>query len=214
VTVKSVTVDSSDNTKVTIETYDSLTDGKAYTVTYTAADGNESTATFTATDGTVASIALNTTTVPANALTTIKYQTLDANGVIIEEKGIGSSKSKNIDVAIENFNGYQNDNQILLYNTGDTASMTVTYHTYKYDNTTGTETGKVEQTFTITAVDPSSVIATYEYSVATSGKASAIDFKNDTLVHQIALGDEDDDTMVARFCFRKADGTDITKTLD
>ena len=214
VTVKSITVDKKDNTKAAIETYETLTDGKAYTVTYKAADGTESSATFTATDGTVADIALNTYTIPANTPTEIKYQTLDANGVIIEEKGIGSSKSNYMDITVENANGYQNNNELLLYKTGDTASIKAVYHTFKYNNTNGTEEGKVEKTFTITAVDQSTVIEVFDYTVTDKNDRNAVDFKHDKLTTQIAMDDDKNTGSYAQFSFRTAADKDITKSLD
>ncbi len=214
VTVKSTTVDKKDNTKVAIETYEALTDGKSYTVTYTAADEakTESSATFTATDGKVSDIALNTYSIPANTLTEIKYQTLDANGVVIAEAGIGSSAANNMEISVENANGYQNNNELLLYKTGDKATVKVVYHTWKYSNTDGKEEGKVEKSFTITAVDQSSVIETYDYSVAKMG--AAIDFKRDKLVQQLAMDDDKAADPYAYFSFRTAADKDITKSLD
>ena len=216
VTVKSATVDKDNNTKVAIETYEALTDGETYTVTYTAADEakTESSANFTATAGVVADIALNTYSIPANTPTVIKYQLLDANGVLIEEKGIGGkSKSDKVDISIENFSGYQNENEVTLYQTGDKATMKVVYHTWKYNNTDGTEEGKVEKSFELIAVDPSNVIETYEYSIA-NGKNAAVDFKRDTLKKQIALEDDKGADPWAHFYFCKADGTEITDNLD
>ena len=214
VTVKSVAVDKKDNTKVSIETYEALTDGKAYTVTYTATDEAKTTssATFTATAGVVADIALNTYTIPANTPTEVKYQTLDANGVIIAEAGIGSSAANNMEISVENPNGYQNNNDLLLYKAGDTATVKVVFHTYKYNNTNGTEEGKVEKSFTITAVDQSTVIETFDYTVTNYG--SAVDFKRDKLIQQLALDDDKASNPYAYFSFRTAAGKDITSSLD
>ncbi len=76
VPIKSVAVDTTDKTKVTIETYSDMKDGKTYTVTF----NEKSKAQFTASTGDVVDAALDTYTVNAGKATKVQVQLLDANG--------------------------------------------------------------------------------------------------------------------------------------
>ena len=120
IAVKSATIDSADATKLVIETYAEMTDGKSYTVTYTAQDEakTQSSAKFTATDGTIADFALSTTSITANKATTIKYSALDAKNVVIYEKEI-TDKPSGIDIDVTCDNGYQDGSKLVLINAGN-----------------------------------------------------------------------------------------------
>jgi len=204
IAVKSVTVDTADATKLSIETYVSMTDGKSYTLTYTAQDEakTQSTATFTATDGKIASFALTTATIPANRATTIKYRALDANGVVIYEKPI-NDKGDGIDIEVATDKGYQEDAKLTLYEVGDTATVTVSYHTYKYD-ADGNETGLVKNVFTVTAVNNSATVSDVKYTIVDSGTVPA--WENVTVNTRIAM----EDSKVALFQIKDSNGDDIT----
>ena len=142
-----------------------MTDGKTYTVTFTAQDEakTQSSAKFTATDGTIADFALSTTSITANKATTIKYSALDAKSIVIYEKEI-TDKPSGIDIDVTCDNGYVDGAKLVLINAGNTAKVVVTYHTYKYD-TEGNETGVIKKEFTITAVDASATVSNFGYTV-------------------------------------------------
>ena len=80
VPVKSVSVDSKDATKVTFTTFAGLTDGKTYDVTL---DGT--TKQVPVSNGKVASVNVNTLTVPVATETEIKLVSKDANGVVLDK---------------------------------------------------------------------------------------------------------------------------------
>ncbi|MCI7129921.1 MAG: hypothetical protein MSA09_05080 [Lachnospiraceae bacterium] len=165
IAVKSATIDSTDATKLVIETYADMTDGKSYTVTYTAQDEakTQSSAKFTATDGTIADFALSTASITANKATTIKYSALDAKGVVIYEKEINNT-SNGVEIAVTCDNGYQDGSKLVLMSAGNTAKVVITYHTYKYD-TEGNETGVIKKEFTVTAVDANATVSNFVYTI-------------------------------------------------
>lgn len=55
---------------------------------------------------------------------------------------------------------YVSGDMITIFNKGDQATVTVTYHTYKYDNSTGQEIGNAVATRVITGVDASKATIT------------------------------------------------------
>lgn len=204
IAVKSVTVDTADATKLSIETYVSMTDGKSYTLTYTAQDEakTQSTATFTATDGKIASFKLSTETIPANKATTIKYSALDATGVVIYEKSI-DDKGDGIDIDVATDNGYLDGAKLTLFEVGNTAKVTVSYHTYNYD-AEGNETGLVKNEFNVTAVDSSVAVSDVKYTIVNAGTVPA--WENVTVNTKLAMNDD----KVARFQVKDTNGDDIT----
>ena len=173
ITVKSATLDAKDKTQIKLAVYTSLTDAKTYTITYTAADEakTQSSAKVTVTDGTVADVNITPTEITANQATKIEYQTLDANGVIVSQKGVAQSETK-VDVTWDSVLGTMDNSNsyYILYNVGDTAKFTVTYHTYKYDATTGAELNAITKDFTVTLgnlsfdVAPGTVIKSFSVS--------------------------------------------------
>ena len=188
VAIKSITVDSTDKTKVNLETYVAMNDGKDYTVVY---DGT--TKTFTATDGKVvaATISPATVTVPtpkdakdgSNA-NDIVVSFTDANGVKIAEVKKSTAitnkpadfTSIDIDVDATN-NGYMFGDKLILYKAGNTAKVKVTAHTGKYD-ASAQEIGNITAEATITGVD-AAVVTTTGYTAKVVGKLSdATEFKN------------------------------------
>ena len=153
VPVKAVSVDKTDKTKVTIDTFVDMKDAKEYSVVY---DGT--TQKFTATNGTVANVGLTRLQVPAAEKTDVKAQSLDANGVVIGEFPITNANSAKGQVSTELTisKGYAEDAGVYLPAVGDTMNVKLTYHTGTF-GTDGNETGKIENALTITAVDPSLV---------------------------------------------------------
>lgn len=187
VAINTAKVDEKDGTKVTLTTYESLTDGKDYTFTYTAADEAKTQSTFklTATDGTIDSLNLTPLTITAGKATTIKYQTIDKNGVVLSEKSIGSPAT-GIEVKTTYNDGYYTSTGALyLTNVNDSATIVVSYHTYKYDGPNGEDLGLIEKTFTVKAID-SAAAATYEYTIATSEPSNWATVTKNT---KIAMGD-------------------------
>ena len=162
VPVKAVSVDKTDKTKVTIDTFVDMKDAKEYNVVF---DGT--TQKFTATDGTVANVGLTRLQVPAAEKTEVKAQSLDANGVVIGEFPItnGNSAKGQVSTDLTISKGYAEDTGIYLPAVGDTMTVKLTYHTGTF-GTDGNETGKIEQTFTITAVDPSLVNYSFQLTIA------------------------------------------------
>ena len=186
VAVNTADVDSKDATKVSLTTYESLTDGKSYTVTYTASDEakTQSSVQITVTDGTIADLNLTPLTITAGKATTIKYQTLDKNSVILSEKSIGS-RATGIEVNTTNNDGYYTSaGDLYLANVDESATIVVSYHTYKYDSN-GQETGIIEKSFTVKAVDSASV-AKYDYTIA---KSAPYNWATTTKSTQIAMED-------------------------
>lgn len=214
ITVKSATLDAKDKTQVKLVVYTSLTDAKTYTITYTAADEakTQSSTQVTVTDGTVADVAITPLEITANSATLIEYQTLDANGVIVSQKGASKAESK-VDVTWDSLLGTMDNDtsKYILYNEGDTAKFTVTYHTYKYDTTTGAELGVITKDFTVTAVKDASVISQFAYTAATN---KPYDWSKVTPKQTIALGDDGSNSKqrTAYFLIKDAKGNNVTDT--
>lgn len=209
ITVKSATLDTTDKTKVKLVVYTSLTDAKTYTVTYTANDEakTQSTAKVTVTDGTVADVAITPVEITANKATLIEYQTLDANGVIISQKAVKNAETKVVvdwDSALGTMN---DDSNYILYNVGDTAKFTVTYHTYKYDTTTGAELDVITKDFTVTAVKDATVVSQYTYTAAID---EPYDWSKVTPKTTIALDDTGAAQRKAWFLIKDSKGDDVT----
>jgi hypothetical protein len=181
--IDTVTIDSTDGTKVTITTYNDMIDAKAYTVTYTAKDDakTQSTAQFTATDNVIDSLGVTPLTVVAGVSTTIKYQTIDKNGVVLSERSVKNTASDIEFTEVSNAGYFSTDGKLKLSNVGDTATITITYHTNKYDTTTGKEIGAIEKTATITAVEAKEA-ASVEYTIATTKPYNWATTKKSTVI--------------------------------
>ena len=181
VAVNTAKIDDKDATKITLTTYETLTDGKSYTVTYTAADEakTQSSLQFTATDGTIDSLNLTPLEITAGKATTIKYQTIDKNGVVLSEKSIGAPAT-GIEVNTTNNDGYYTSaGNLYLTNVNDSATIVVSYHTYKYVD--GKEDGVIEKTFTVKAID-SAAAASYDYTIAKSAPYNWATAKKNTMI--------------------------------
>ena len=209
--VKSVVADKTDAKKLTLETFASLADGKTYTFAYTAPteDKTESKFVLTATDGTVASVNVTPTVVTVNKKTELKYQTIDKAGVILSEVKVGE-KASNIDISCTASDGYLEGSDLLLLSEGATAKVSVTYHTFKYDTTTGDEIGKVTGDFTIAATKDDTTVAGYDYTVASNDKKPN-NWAKVTPKKQVAM---EDSNMEAFFHVTNSKNEDITSTLN
>ena len=145
--VKSITVDKSDASKVTIETFAKMTDAKTYTVTLAGV-----TKEFTATDGVVNTVSVDTVSIPYGVETDIEASAKDVNGVVLESFKYSQAPT-GYDFTIETANGYTSGTKLYLVKKGDTAKAKITVHSGKYD-ANGVETGNITTEATITAVDP------------------------------------------------------------
>ena len=199
--VKAISV-AADKTTVKIDTYSEMNDAKEYSVKY---DGTE--VKFTATDGTVADVGVSATQiVKGTAGTEVKAQFLDKNQVVVKEFTLSEAANDgSVDFGFTENKGYTDGNKLVLLNTGDTATAEVTYHTNKYDQTTGAETGKITKKFTVTAVDDDATLSNFNYTV--NAKATQVNWNIDVKTdNKLAVKD----TAYAFFYIKNSTDTDVT----
>ncbi|MBU5332356.1 Ig-like domain-containing protein [Anaerocolumna aminovalerica] len=181
--VKSV---KADGKELTVTTYSKMVDGKVYTVTH-----GDKKLEFTATNNVVASLAISPATVAFNTATTMKVATVDSKGVILDEYKYGEVTDYKLQFDIETTKGYTAGTELVLYEKGDTAKATATYHTYEYD-TNGLEVGAIKTELTITAVDKAAVnVKEYKYTIATETP----DWKNLKANTRVAIDDTELNTL-------------------
>ena len=179
VAVKSVAAKKGAENTFVIETFTDMVDAKDYSVEYAG-----SVATFTATDNTVAKVALTKTEVPAGIKTEVKAVTKDAKGVILGDFALTNTNNAKgqVTTALTITKGYVQGSDVFLPTIGDTMVAKITYHTGTY-GTDGTETGKIEDTVTITAVDPTAVTYNYAVTIGDRGPSwTATSFKANTAI--------------------------------
>ena len=188
VVAKSVSVDKTDKTQVTVETYVAMADGKDYTVTVA-----DVTKTFTATDGKIVKAEISPASVvvptPANNsdgsnANDIVAKFTDANGVeVASVKPLeGTTKVPTGFTYVEfkvdaTNNGYLSGNTLNLYKVGNTAKVTAIAHTGKY-NASAVEEGNVTAEATITGVDPTAVTTSAWNVKLGKSTDNASEFKN------------------------------------
>ena len=178
VAVKSISAKKGAENTYVIETFTGMTDAKEYSVEYAG-----STATFTATDNTVAKVALTKTEVPAGVKTPVQAVTKDAKGVVLgyfDLTNANSSKGQ-VTTALTITKGYVQGTDVYLPTVGDAMVAKITYHTGTF-GTDGTETGKIEDTATITAVDPSTINYNYAVTIGKAPSWKASSFKANTAI--------------------------------
>ena len=222
VAVKTVTAKKNVADTFVIETFGEMTDAKDYSVEYAGTAVK-----FTATDGAVAKVGITTKEIPAASATEVKATTLDKNGVVLKYFGIdeGNTSKGYATSEVKFAKGYQDGSKLYLPAVGDTATVKVTYHTGTF-GTDGKETGNIEDTFTVTAVDPSLVNLTYAvtvdnadaiHSTAPAWKANSFKANN-----QVKIGDvrtayvritKEDGTDIDNYSDYKVEGSDKTKLL-
>ena len=170
--IKTADLNATDKTKVTMTTYLSLTDGKSYTLSYTDADKNTTKATFIASDGKLAAFGLTPLKVTAGTATELKYQSLDANGVVLGETKVGEAAAGiTVSYTFTNTTGsYPDGSKIYMPTIGDKATVTVEKHTYVY-NADGTEKDTIKGVFEVEAVSAATTVESYDYTVATKEPA-------------------------------------------
>ena len=194
--VSKVTVDSKDASKVTLTLFSELKDAATYDVTL---DGI--TKTFVASDGKVASIALDTATIPYATETEVKLVSKDANGVVVKELKYGEADA-NYDFTINtNGNGYTNGSKLYLNKVGDTATAEITYKTGKYDQNGKPEGNIGPNKVTITATEQSEI---NNFAVRIDDSVKAFDKAKDT--NKIAVNE----TKYGNFKIQNAKGEEIS----
>ena len=222
VAVKAVTAKKNVADTFVIETFGEMTDAKDYSVEYAGTAVK-----FTATDGAVAKVGITTKEIPAASATEVKATTLDKNGVVLKYFGIdeGNTSKGYATSEVKFAKGYQDGSKLYLPAVGDTATVKVTYHTGTF-GTDGKETGNIEDTFTVSAVDPSLVNLTYAVTVdnadATHSTAPAWKANSFKANNQVKIGDvrtayvritKEDGTDIDNYSDYKVEGSDKTKLL-
>ena len=117
-----------------------------------------------------------------------------------------SAKSEgSVDYSFTENKGYTDGDKLVLLNTGDTATAEVTYHTLKYDQTTGAETGKITKKITVTAVEDDATLSDFNYTI--NDKATLVNWNNEVKTNnKLAYGD----TAYAFIYIKNSNGDDVT----
>ena len=202
IAVKSVTPDKADASKVTLETFADMKDGAKYTVEL---DGVAKE--FTATDGVVADVNVTPVTIPANTKgTEIKGQTIDKNGIVLDEFKVSEAGAKSAELTLSTTQGYVDGDKLVLPTVGNKGTAEVKYHTYKFD-ANGNEIGAYTKKVDITAV-AEDVITTNGFNMTFADKAPNWD--KDKTTNQLAIGSNKS----AYFKFVGSDNKEITTYTD
>ncbi len=204
IAVKSVTPDKADATKVTLETFADMKDGAKYTVEL---DGVAKE--FTATDGVVADVNVTPVTIPANTKgTEIKGQTIDKNGIVLDEFKASEAGTKSAELTLSTTQGYVDGDKLVLPTVGNKGTAEVKYHTYKFD-ANGTEIGAYTKKVDITAV-AEDVVTTNGFNMTFADTAKAPNWDKDKTTNQLAIGS----SKSAYFKFVGSDNKEITTYAD
>ena len=200
IAVKSVTPDKADATKVTLETFADMKDGAKYTVEL---DGVAQE--FTATNGVVADVNVTPVTIPANTKgTEIKGQTVDKDGIVLDEFKVSEASTKSAELTLSTTQGYVDGDKLVLPTVGNKGTAEVKYHTYKFD-ANGTEIGAYTKKVDITAV-AENVITTNGFNMTFADTAKAPNWDKDKTTNQLAIGS----SKSAYFKFVGSDNKEIT----
>ena len=194
--VSKVAVDSKDASKVTLTLFSELKDAATYDVTL-----DQITKTFVASDGKVASIALDTPTIPYATETEVKLVSKDANGVVVKELKYGEADASYDFTINTNGNGYTNGSKLYLNKVGDTATAEITYKTGKYDQNGKPEGNIGPNKVTITATEQSEI---NNFAVRIDDSVKAFDKAKDT--NKIAVNE----TKYGNFKIQNAKGEEIS----
>ena len=204
IAVKSVTPDKADATKVTLETFADMKDGAKYTVEL---DGVAKE--FTATDGVVADVNVTPVTIPANTKgTEIKGQTIDKNGIVLDEFKASEAGTKSAELTLSTTQGYVDGDKLVLPTVGNKGTAEVKYHTYKFD-ANGTEIGAYTKKVDITAV-AEDVVTTNGFNMTFADTTKAPNWDKDKTTNQLAIGS----SKSAYFKFVGSDNKEITTYAD
>ncbi len=204
IAVKSVTPDKADATKVTLETFADMKDGAKYTVEL---DGVAQE--FTATNGVVADVNVTPVTIPANTKgTEIKGQTVDKDGIVLDEFKVSEASTKSAELTLSTTQGYVDGDKLVLPTVGNKGTAEVKYHTYKFD-ANGNEIGAYTKKVDITAV-AEDVITTNGFNMTFADTAKAPNWDKDKTTNQLAIGS----SKSAYFKFVGSDNKEITTYAD
>ena len=160
VAVTDISVDAKDATKVTLTLAAKLTDAKEYGV---ALDGI--TKTFVASDGKVDSISVDPVQIPYAEATEIDLLAKDTKGIIVNRMK-WNNPDAGFSFTFTKYDGTLQGEKLYLNKIGSVAEGKITYTSSEY-NADGTPKVKLEQPFTITAVDQATV---NNYAVRLGGK--------------------------------------------
>ena len=204
IAVKSVTPDKADATKVTLETFADMKDGAKYTVEL---DGVAQE--FTATNGVVADVNVTPVTIPANTKgTEIKGQTVDKDGIVLDEFKVSEASTKSAELTLSTTQGYVDGDKLVLPTVGNKGTAEVKYHTYKFD-ANGNEIGAYTKKVDITAV-AEDVITTNGFNMTFADTVKAPNWDKDKTTNQLAIGSNKS----AYFKFVGFDNKEITTYAD
>ena len=162
VAVTDISVDAKDATKVTLTLAAKLTDAKEYGV---ALDGI--TKTFVASDGKVDSISVDPVQIPYAEATEIDLLAKDTKGIIVNRMK-WNNPDAGFSFTFTKYDGTLQGEKLYLNKIGSVAEGKITYTSSEY-NADGTPKVKLEQPFTITAVDQATV---NNYAVRLGGKTA------------------------------------------
>ena len=150
VAVTDISVDAKDATKVTLTLAAKLTDAKEYGI---ALDGI--TKTFVASDGKVDSISVDPVQIPYAEATEIDLLAKDTKGIIVNRMK-WNNPDAGFSFTFTKYDGTLQGEKLYLNKIGSVAEGKITYTSSEY-NADGTPKVKLEQPFTITAVDQATV---------------------------------------------------------
>ena len=150
VAVTDISVDAKDATKVTLTLAAKLTDAKEYGV---ALDGI--TKTFVASDGKVDSISVDPVQIPYAEATEIDLLAKDTKGIIVNRMK-WNNPDAGFSFTFTKYDGTLQGEKLYLNKIGSVAEGKITYTSSEY-NADRTPKVKLEQPFTITAVDQATV---------------------------------------------------------
>nr|WP_294490339.1 hypothetical protein [uncultured Anaerosporobacter sp.] len=175
---------STDGKEVSIATYGIFADNGTYVLKYADKEIE-----FNTTIGAVESIELATTTCNPNEAKEVKYVLKNANGVDITSTVDAGQVAYEV---TENKNGYfdSTKKELTIFAKDSVAKFKLTYHSQKYNTTTGLEEGNKTIEGVVTCVDKNATTyGAYEkYTLLTSDK-TAIDWaKVTTTTNSISVG--------------------------
>ncbi|MDF2944844.1 MAG: hypothetical protein K0S01_3702 [Herbinix sp.] len=148
--VKEVKMDAA-NKVATVTLYIPFTAETTYVVDYTDMASTQFTAATTKAED-VKTMTVSTTKAVLNTETPVEVKLFNAAGVDISTTELLARVTmKSTGEAYTYFN--ESAKKIFMYKTGVTATISATYHTYKYNTTTGTEEGNVLASGVLTCVD-------------------------------------------------------------
>lgn len=160
--IRSITVDSTDKTKLIIETYSSLNDNTAYEVVY-----NNEKYEFISSDGKIDTLRISPTQIEEMVETEIYVSCYDKKGVFLGKYDMTTAYNvTGLELTITSDYGYPSGNKFQLYNVGNTARAKAVYRTGNYDNY-GNEIGTITTEATIVATKATPVtVGPYQYTIA------------------------------------------------